>query len=670
MSMERIIGIDFGTSTSVIRVRRYENGRPAGDVKEVKFGNNSLVPTLIQRVQDGEPYYGYDAQKKHKNAVLFENFKVDLESADAEKKAQARALTEEFFTYLAKAYKEQSAFFGEAGDTEKTIVSYPVKWSDETRSFMLEAARKAGFPNVEGMDEAQAAVGAVMVHSADYLAEKGYLYDGQPVNILMADMGAGTTDLVLCRYTPGTNSKYEVLSAWPRDGRTFFGGRELEELLREYLRGKLPAEDAERVMKRCGLDKFKSWKEDYVSPALKRGETVTEFYDFDNITEMLDIDMEEYALNRAELETLAVNYLRGFPRLVNGCLKDAGISGSEVDLALLTGGHSQWYFVAEQLSGNLSQCGEIGLDKIQKDPERIIPVPRPQETVALGLVYSPLVGQIRFAAEEPKREPTVKESEEKREPISEEKVEIKPEVKTELLVTPEEELVVWSESERELPVTPEEEFEFREVEGGYEVAAYLGDREVVSIPSQYRGKAVVAIGQKAFDNNGKPPSGLKEVEIPGSCYRIKSRAFGYISTLEKVILHRGLTNIGSWAFGFNKKLSFVEFPEGLLEIGDNAFWNCNLSRIRIPASCCIIGRAFSCNHGLSEVIFPADSQIKIIDEQAFVYTNIHRIKLPVSCKCNRLIQKYEKKLVDVGCGDFFGIFNKPTPPEFITIERY
>lgn len=74
------------------------------------------------------------------------------------------------------------------------------------------------------------------------------------------------------------------------------------------------------------------------------------------------------------------------------------MQGSKVDLVLLTGGHSQWYFVAEQLTGRLSQCGEIELDKIQKDPGRIIPVPRPQETVALGLVYNPLVEQISFTA--------------------------------------------------------------------------------------------------------------------------------------------------------------------------------------------------------------------------------------------------------------------------------
>ena len=49
MAVERIIGVDFGTSTSVIRVKRYENGNPIGEkleTKEVIFGGNgAMVPT-------------------------------------------------------------------------------------------------------------------------------------------------------------------------------------------------------------------------------------------------------------------------------------------------------------------------------------------------------------------------------------------------------------------------------------------------------------------------------------------------------------------------------------------------------------------------------------------------------------------------------------------------
>ena len=721
MSVERIIGIDFGTSTSVMRVKRYRDGEAMGerlDVKEVTFNSmgQSLVPTLIREMQAGEPYYGFDAQKEHKKSTLFDNFKVELESPDPQERERARALTEQFFTYLSKQYKDQSSggFFGEADETERTLVSYPVKWSEETRRFMLEAAKKAGFKNVEGMDEAQVAVTAVMVQSADYLSQRGYLQDGVPANILMADMGAGTTDLVLCRYTPGKSAAYEILSAWPRDGGALFGGREVEGMLRDYLRGMLPEEDADTVMKKCKLNMFKSWKEDYVSPALARGEAVTDCADMDTITDLLEIDVEEYALDRAAFEEMAAQYLKGFPELVNGCLKDAGLSGDEVDLVLLTGGHSQWYFVKEQLCGKLDRFGAVGLGKIQADPERIIPVPRPQETVALGLVYSPLAKEVRFAGEVAEITP---ELEKARTQAAETllKVAIKNKGTTDsqsdsVLKLSQNagkgqnaELEVWDESMRVLPVTPEEEFEFREVSGsygvdmgfdieaietynipdGYEVVKYRGHREVVSVPAQYKGKPVVVIGDQAFAkaifnyNKNVYTTGralqLKEVEIPGSCKVISSDAFyrekdDTSVSLIKVIMHKGLQGIGRAAFCNNNNLRLIQIPDGLTDIGSLAFAFCDLQKVNIPSSCSRIEQwAFENNGNLKTVKFLPDAQIEEITETVFRNTNIEQIILPHSCKCEKLIRR-EKRAGEKG-----GLFKKAVPPtseQLITIERY
>lgn len=93
-----------------------------------------------------------------------------------EKRDAARELTEEFLRYMAKQYKTQSegGHLGEADDQERTIISYPVKWSEGTKKFMVEVARKAGFSNVSGMDEAQAAIQAVTVMSTDYLQKRAF----------------------------------------------------------------------------------------------------------------------------------------------------------------------------------------------------------------------------------------------------------------------------------------------------------------------------------------------------------------------------------------------------------------------------------------------------------------------------------------------------------------
>ena len=139
MSVERIIGIDFGTSTSVIRVKRYNNGQPVDDrlsEKALLFGNIPMVSTVVQRTDKGT-YYGYDALISKRSETLFQNFKVDLENPDPVRRQEARVLTDEFFVYMAKEYRSQSegGHFGDFDDAEHAIVSYPVKWCDETKAF-------------------------------------------------------------------------------------------------------------------------------------------------------------------------------------------------------------------------------------------------------------------------------------------------------------------------------------------------------------------------------------------------------------------------------------------------------------------------------------------------------------------------------------------------------
>ena len=210
---------------------------------------------------------------------------------------------------------------------------------------MVKAAEKAGFKNVEGMDEAQAAIHAVTVQSEDYLTKHGFFMADVPCNILFVDMGAGTMDLVLCRHTPGNPSKNEILCTWPKEGDTFFGGREVDEILREYIRSLLPENMASIVLKNNGVKEFKAWRETVVSPTLAHNETVQEFSSVDMLADALGFEMEPYDLDRNKFEKLAIEYLQEFPRLIDGCIDHSGISREDIDLIVLTGGHRRrWHW--------------------------------------------------------------------------------------------------------------------------------------------------------------------------------------------------------------------------------------------------------------------------------------------------------------------------------------
>ena len=114
------------------------------------------------------------------------------------------------------------------------------------------------------------------------------------------------------------------------------------------------------------------------------------FADLDMITELLDVEVEPWNLTRQSFEEAAGEYLKKFPALIRGCIAASGVNAAAVELVILTGGHSQWYFVKELLAGKMpAVCGEL-LPQITADPKRVLSAARPQETVALGLAYAPL----------------------------------------------------------------------------------------------------------------------------------------------------------------------------------------------------------------------------------------------------------------------------------------
>ncbi len=398
----RMIGIDFGTSTSFVKVKRYaDDGTPANqdrlDAKSVLFdGQGSMaVPTVVQTFPDGRVLFGQEAQQPYPGGSIFCNFKVQLESKDPVQRINARKLTEQFLRYLYECYAEQRAYFGEPEDEEFAYVSYPAKWTAETAQFMREAAARAGFANVHGMDEATAAIYGAMEVSSAFLQQAGYLRPNHPITILLLDMGAGTSDLVLCRYTLQEQPINEILCTWPgADSTLLFGGAEIDQTILRFLGDYLQKSGApppllENFQKtQCAA--IKQWKETVLSPELKKGRSVTVCSAVSMLLMMSGIIAPPMPpIDRQALETALQTYLPAFPQLVKGCLTQGKTAPEAVDLVLLTGGHSQWYFVADMLAGR-SGAEAAALPQIQQDEKRILQIPRPQETVSLGLVYSRL----------------------------------------------------------------------------------------------------------------------------------------------------------------------------------------------------------------------------------------------------------------------------------------
>lgn len=424
--MKRMIGIDLGTSSSMIKTKEYRDGESPEndslDCKAVVFTQQKMAstPTLI-RERGENRWYGYDAEQNPiKDSTLHQNFKIDLRSGDSQARAQAVRLTEDFFGFLYRSYAEQRRFLfdlsTDAPGDEETLVSYPPQWDEAQREAVLGAARKAGFLNVRGMDEATASVRCILNAKKGELASKGLLQAGKPLNAVIVDMGAGTADLAFVHITLDGALKTEILGTWPpADSAHIFGGGQMDELLAErmerWLEGSALGPEMAKNIVKGQRSAIKRWKELTVSPLLASGQAVDDCAAVSGLCASLGRDLKPFpALDRDSFERDFHAHLEIFASLVNSApqpLRD------EAQLVILTGGNSQWYWIDEVLTGANDRFGKAGLPQIAGHPELILRMELPTETVARGLAYSRLPLEIR---EKSLKKPAVK-SEAKMKPV-------------------------------------------------------------------------------------------------------------------------------------------------------------------------------------------------------------------------------------------------------------
>ena len=417
--MIRVIGIDFGTSSTYMSVKRYNPEDPAEDSFNyipVSFEHGESKGSLISVIRENSDRsldFGRVANEEADGAVVYSNFKMNLESPDDALREKSRYLVRELFKYLHRMYELQSNQLGEKDDEVETNISYPVKWQRSTADFMISAAKDAGFQNVSGIDEATAAVTTVLSRNFDNLALKKMISPETPGYILLIDMGAGTTDCALCRYSfeagesgeiKANSLKVEIITCWPvsEDDPTF-GGREIDQVLAGYIEDFLcrtvVPELKEYVsnLVRVG-NNVKLWKENNVSANLNKNKPVTVCGFIKAYLGAAGVKFP--AITRESFEKLIGDKLNDYVDLIRGCLEKAGAIDQEfkergLDLVILAGGHSSWYFAKDIIDGTMPGYLEHStLSRIREEKDRVFTLPNPQSTVVLGLIYRRLLSTI------------------------------------------------------------------------------------------------------------------------------------------------------------------------------------------------------------------------------------------------------------------------------------
>ena len=161
-------------------------------------------------------------------------------------------------------------------------------------------------------------------------------------------------------------------------------------------------------------------------------------------------------------------------------------------------------------------------------------------------------------------------------------------------------------------------------------------------------KGITSIGSFAFAYCRN----LSSIKIPEGVTSIGSGAFEDCSSLSSIEIPEGVTSIGSIAFAYCRSLSSIKIPEGVTSIGSQAFEGCSsLSSIKIPKGVTSIeGNAFGDCSSLSSIEIPEG--VTSIGSFAFeacsslnsikIPKNVSEIGISVFDECYELVSIYFK----------------------------
>ena len=162
---------------------------------------------------------------------------------------------------------------------------------------------------------------------------------------------------------------------------------------------------------------------------------------------------------------------------------------------------------------------------------------------------------------------------------------------------------------------------------GYQVFRYtkgiVQGSDEVTIPSTYKGKNVIAIGESAFQN-----AKVSKVNIPYGIESIKIKAFYNASNIQTLEIPSSVIEIRGEAFAYMSNLTHISLPEGLKEIRGGAFkYDYNLTNIKLPSTLEYLGgSAFSHCSSITEITIP--KKVTEINGATFEYmTSLRTINM-------------------------------------------
>lgn len=325
----KTVGIDLGTTYSAIAYLD-DDGNPT---VAPNADGRSITPSVVllddDRVVVGPSFQRISVASPDQ---IVEAVKREMGNKDYHVVYQNKKLTPEFVSALILKKMKQDAE-KVIGPISNAVITVPYYFNDVRRKATQDAGRIAGLNVVDIINEPTAATLA-------YAWQKGELgrtdLNNEEKTILVYDLGGGTFDVTVVRYTP---TSFRVLAT---DGDVMLGGLDWSRRLAEHLveqfkqkYGEDPSTDPEAMLA------FNQESEDAKRDLSEKSQVPVSVY-FKGKT--LSV-----SLTRAEFERMTADLLHRTKDTTELVMQQAGVKAGLLDEVILVGGSTLMPVVEQML---------------------------------------------------------------------------------------------------------------------------------------------------------------------------------------------------------------------------------------------------------------------------------------------------------------------------------
>ena len=359
--MSKVIGIDLGTTNSVVSVM--EGGEPTVITNPE---GSRITPSVVGFTKDGQRLVGQLAKRQAVSNPdrTISSIKRHMGESDYKVEIDGKGYTPQEISamILQKLKADAEAYLGET--VTQAVITVPAYFNDSQRQATKDAGKIAGLEVLRIINEPTAAALAYGLDKDD------------DETVLVFDLGGGTFDVSILELSGGT---FEVLAT---NGDTHLGGDDFDQKIMDWMveefkkensidlsQDKMAAQRLKEAAEKAKIELSSMTQTNINLPFITADATGPKHLDL--------------TLSRAKFDELTADLVERTMVPTRKAMEDAGLSGSDIDKIILVGGSSRIPAVQEAIRKILG-----------KEPSKGV---NPDECVSIGAAIQGgvLVGEVK-----------------------------------------------------------------------------------------------------------------------------------------------------------------------------------------------------------------------------------------------------------------------------------